>query len=60
MTNSNKAKVGVIGAGWWATTNHLPVLEKRDDIELISVCRKGKTELAQVAERFGFQHATED
>jgi predicted dehydrogenase len=60
VTNSNKAKVGLIGAGWWATTNHLPVLEKRDDIELISVCRKGKTELAQVAERFGFQHATED
>ena len=33
MTKSIKAKIGLIGAGWWATANHLPVLEKRDDIQ---------------------------
>ena len=57
---TNKAKVGVIGAGWWATTNHLPILKKRDDIELTSVCRLGKKELHKVAEEFEFSHSTEN
>ena len=57
---TNKAKVGVIGAGWWATTNHLPILKKREDIELTSVCRLGKKELHKVAEEFEFSHSTEN
>ena len=57
---TSKAKIGLIGAGWWATSNHLPVLEERDDIELTGVCRLGKDELQQVKSRFGFTHATED
>ena len=28
----NKAKIGVIGAGWWATEFHIPHLKKRDDV----------------------------
>ncbi len=57
---SSKAKIGLIGAGWWATANHLPVLVDRDDIELASVCRLGADELQQVKDRFDFTHATED
>ena len=57
---TNKAKVGVIGAGWWATTNHLPILKKREDIELTSVCRLGKKELNKVADEFEFSHSTEN
>ena len=26
MTTPRKARLGLIGAGWWATSNHLPVL----------------------------------
>jgi predicted dehydrogenase len=55
-----KSKIGLIGAGWWATANHLPVLVDRDDIELASVCRLGAGELQQVKDKFGFTHATED
>ena len=29
-----KAKIGVIGAGWWATEFHIPHLKERDDVEL--------------------------
>jgi len=58
--SDQRAKIGLIGAGWWATTNHLPVLVERDDIELASVCRLGADELQQVKERFGFSHATEN
>ena len=47
--NRQKSKIGLIGASWWATTNHLPILEKRNDIELTSVCRLGKEELQKVS-----------
>ncbi|HCK09105.1 MAG TPA: oxidoreductase [Candidatus Latescibacteria bacterium] len=57
---SNKVKIGFIGAGWWATSNHLPILVDRDDVEMVGVCRLGQTELKQVQERFGFAYATED
>ena len=58
--NRQKSKIGLIGAGWWATKNHLPILEKRNDIELTSVCRLGKEELQKVSDRFGFIHSTEN
>lgn len=55
-----KARLAFIGAGWWATSNHMPVLESRDDVELVGVCRLGQESLEKVQERFGFQYATED
>ncbi|MCU1491159.1 MAG: oxidoreductase domain protein [Acidimicrobiaceae bacterium] len=56
-----KIRIGVIGAGVWATTSHLPVLARRpDDVEFIAVCRKGAAEVAAVAKEFGFAVATED
>lgn len=55
-----KVRVGAIGAGWWATTNHFPLLAGRDDVELVSVCRPGRDILDTVAAKFGFRHATED
>jgi predicted dehydrogenase len=56
-----KVRLGVIGAGVWATMSHLPVLERRpDDVEFVAACRPGAAEVAAVAERFGFAIATED
>ena len=60
MSTANKIRLGFIGAGWWATSNHMPVLAARDDVELAGVCRLGSTELAQVKDHFGFSYATED
>ena len=60
MAEASLAKIGLIGAGWWATANHLPVFANRDDIELASVCRLGADELLQVKNKFGFTHATEN
>src|SRR5687767_4206178 len=56
----HKVRVGFIGAGWWATANHMPLLAGRPDVELTAVCRLGKDELAKVRERFGFRYAYED
>ena len=52
--------MGFIGAGWWATANHMPVLSRRDDVEFTGVCRLGKDELQAVKDTFGFAYATED
>lgn len=55
-----RARIGFIGAGWWATSNHMPLLAAREDVELTGVCRLGAPELARVRERFGFAFATQD
>ena len=47
-----KAKIGVIGAGWWATEFHIPHLKERDDVELISVCKLEQDELNFVKEKY--------
>ena len=60
MSNGDKARIGFIGAGWWATSNHMPLLAARDDVEMAAVCRLGSDELAQVQERYGFHVATQD
>ncbi len=57
---TKKVRIGLIGAGWWATSNHLPLLAARPDVELAAVCRLGPDELRRVAERYGFRFATED
>src|SRR5262245_37750365 len=56
---TKKARLGFIGAGWWATANYMPLLAKRDDVELTAVCRLGKAELQKVKDKFGFRFATE-
>lgn len=55
-----RVRLGFIGAGWWATANHIPILAARPDVELAAVCRLGKDELRQVQEHFQFPFASED
>lgn len=55
-----KARFAFIGAGWWATANHLPVFAAREDAELAAVCRLGTDELEKVQERFEIPYGTED
>jgi len=57
---TRKARIGVIGAGWWVVENHLPILQQREDVELAGVCRLGRKELEHVRDRFGFAFATEN
>ena len=55
-----KAKIGIIGAGWWATEVHIPNLKLRDDVELVSVCKLEEDQLNFVKEKFGFKYASTD
>lgn len=55
----SRVRVGAVGAGWWATSNHFPILAARDDVELVGVCGIGP-ELTDVRDQFGFGFATTD
>jgi predicted dehydrogenase len=55
-----KARIGFVGAGWWATSNHMPLLAARNDVQLAGVCRIGEAELKRVQDAFGFPYATQD
>jgi predicted dehydrogenase len=59
IMSTRKVRVGFLGAGWWASANHIPILAQRDDVELTAVCRLGRAELRQLQERFGFKFITE-
>jgi predicted dehydrogenase len=54
-----KLRLGVIGAGSWAISSHLPNFAKRrDDVEFVAVCRKGEL-LQKVKDDWGFEIASE-
>jgi predicted dehydrogenase len=56
---TRRLRVGVIGAGSWASAAHLPALA-RHEVEFTAVCRLGAAELAAVKHRWGFRLASED
>jgi predicted dehydrogenase len=55
-----KARIGVIGAGWWAAINHLPVLKANEDCEIVAVNRLGAAELAELQRKFNVPLGFED
>ena len=57
----SKPRVGVIGAGSWTVSSHLPNLARRaDELEFVGIARKGPELLHRIAAEFGFPLATED
>ena len=47
-----KARVGVIGTGWWATQAHLPALKKNPDAEVVAIADLREDVLAKAAEAY--------
>lgn len=47
-----KARIAVIGTGWWATTAHLPALDAHPDAEIVAICDQRPDLLARVADKF--------
>src|SRR6478672_1729149 len=52
-----KVRCAVIGAGWWATTAHLPVLKTHPDVELVAVQSLDEKRVQQIASDFGAARA---
>jgi hypothetical protein len=56
-----KLRLGVIGAGSWAVSSHLPNFAKRrDEVEFVGVCRKGPELLEKIGPTSAFGMASED
>jgi predicted dehydrogenase len=56
-----KLRVGVIGAGSWALSAHIPALAARtDEVELVGVCRVEADAAERIRERYGFRMASTD
>ena len=50
-----KARIGVIGCGWWATRAHLPALQANPDAVIAAIADPDDENRARAAERFAIQ-----
>lgn len=57
MPNNQPVRIGVIGAGWWATTAHLPAIRSCPDAELIALQSRECHQAEKIARDFGARHA---
>ncbi len=55
-----RLRAAVLGAGWYAAQNHIPVLQSRPEVVLDGVNRLGPEELERVRSHFGFAYASEN
>lgn len=55
-----KIRIGIIGAGWWATTAHIPAVKSHSGAELLAVQSREKTNCEKIARDFGAKHAFVD
>ena len=54
----SRARIGVIGAGYWATYQYLPLFRDHPDVELVGAVRKDDVGLDAFREEFGLEVAT--
>lgn len=48
-----KARIGLIGAGWWGVEVYVPALIAHQGADLVAVNRRDQTALDQITEKFG-------
>jgi predicted dehydrogenase len=53
-------RIGIIGAGWWATESHIPVLQALPSVEVKCICGLEPEHLQKLQHKFGIPHATQD
>jgi len=52
-----KARIAIVGAGWWATTAHIPAIKSHPDAELVAVQSRERAKAERIARDFGVKHA---
>jgi predicted dehydrogenase len=57
--NSRKARIAVVGAGYWAVQNHIPLLKQDPEVELAAICTLGADTLAKLQHAFDIPYGTE-
>ena len=53
----SKVRIGIIGAGWWATSAHIPAVKSHPNAELVAVQSREKAKAERIARDFGATHA---
>ena len=46
------ARIGLVGAGWWATFNHIPTVQASPHADLVAICDLDANRVAEVGEAF--------
>ena len=55
-----KARVGVIGTGWWSTQAHIPSLKGYEKVDLVGLADPNPANLAKAAEYYEVDRTYED
>lgn len=58
--STQKARIGVVGTGWWATYTHLPALVSRTDVEIVGLADPDPQKLRLAADHFHVSRAYAD
>jgi predicted dehydrogenase len=53
----SKVRIGVIGAGWWATSAHIPAIQSHSHAELVAVQSRERAKAEKIAHDFGVKNA---
>jgi len=57
---TDKARIAVIGTGWWATSVHLPALLANPSAELVAICDADPTRLQAAAQAYAIDRTYTD
>jgi predicted dehydrogenase len=60
MTEARKARVGVVGTGWWATDAHIPSLLEDPDAEIAAICDVNPEKVSAAAEAYNIARTYTD
>jgi predicted dehydrogenase len=52
-----KVRIGIIGAGWWATSAHIPAVKSHRGAELVAVQSREQAKAERIAHDFGVKYA---
>ncbi len=55
-----RARIAVIGTGWWSTYTHIPGLQSHPDAELVAICDADSSRLQAAAEAYQIEHVYAD
>lgn len=57
---SKKARIGIIGTGWWGTEAHIPAILSHPDALLVAACDRDSERLRAAAEAYGIARTYTD
>ena len=60
MSKLKKARIALVGTGWWATSCHLPALGSHPDAQIVAICDLDAAKLRKTAEVFNIETSYTD